>query len=249
MLILITGATSGFGWDLALRYAQNGHRVIATGRRKNKLEELKAIGGNNIYPLTLDVSDAAAVSNFMAQLTQEWREIDVLINNAGLALGLEPAQNASIEDWRRMIDVNINGLVHMTHVVLPGMVERNRGHVINLGSTAGTWPYAGGNVYGASKAFVHQFSLNLRTDLFGTAVRVTNVEPGLVGGTEFSSVRFKGDDGRVEQTYANTQPLMPADITEAIWWVSNLPAHVNINTIEMMPVCQSYGGLRVAKGE
>ncbi|ORM71158.1 bifunctional NADP-dependent 3-hydroxy acid dehydrogenase/3-hydroxypropionate dehydrogenase YdfG [Pantoea rwandensis] len=249
MLILITGATSGFGWDLALRYAQNGHRVIATGRRQNKLDELKAVGGDNIYPLALDVSVAAAVNDFMAQLPPEWREIDVLINNAGLALGLEPAQNASMDDWRRMIDVNINGLVHMTHVVLPGMVERNRGHIINLGSTAGSWPYAGGNVYGASKAFVHQFSLNLRTDLFGTAVRVTNVEPGLVGGTEFSNVRFKGDEGRVEQTYENTQPLMPSDITEAIWWISNLPAHVNINTLEMMPVCQSYGGLRVAKGE
>ncbi|WP_313682034.1 bifunctional NADP-dependent 3-hydroxy acid dehydrogenase/3-hydroxypropionate dehydrogenase YdfG [Pantoea sp.] len=247
MLIFITGATAGFGWDLALRYAQHGHRVIATGRRQDKLDQLKAAGGENIFTLALDVSDHLAVEGLLDQLPLTWRDIDVLINNAGLALGLEPAQKANIDDWNTMIDVNIKGLVHVTRVLLPGMVERNRGHIINLGSTAGSWPYAGGNVYGASKAFVRQFSLNLRTDLFGTAVRVTNIEPGLVGGTEFSSVRFKGDENRVEQTYADTQPLTPADITEAIWWVSNLPAHVNINTLEMMPVCQSYGGLRVAK--
>lgn len=249
MLILITGATSGFGWDLALRYVQNGHRVIATGRRQAKLDELREIVGEAIFPLALDVSNQQAVEQSVAQLPDAWRKIDVLINNAGLALGLEPAQNASIDDWSRMIDVNVKGVVNMTHAVLPGMVKRNRGHVINMGSTAGSWPYAGGNVYGASKAFVRQFSLNLRTDLFGTAVRVTNLEPGLVGGTEFSSVRFKGDEGRVEQTYADTQPLMPEDITEAVWWISNLPAHVNINTLEMMPVCQSYAGLRVSKGE
>lgn len=247
MLILITGATAGFGWDLALRYAQQGHRVIATGRRQARLDDLKAIGGENIFTLKLDVSDSLAVDSLLEQLPLTWRDIDVLINNAGLALGLEPAQQASMDDWNQMIDVNIKGLVHVTRVILPGMVERNRGHIINLGSTAGSWPYAGGNVYGASKAFVRQFSLNLRTDLAGTAVRVTNIEPGLVGGTEFSSVRFKGDAGRVDQTYANTQPLQPEDITEAVWWVSNLPAHVNINTLEMMPVCQSYGGLRVVK--
>lgn len=247
MIILITGATSGFGWDLALRYAQHGHRVIATGRRQEKLDELKTLGRDHIFTLALDVSDEDAVDEMLERLPQEWRNIDLLINNAGLALGLEPAQNASMDDWSRMIDVNVKGLVHVTRVVLPGMVARNRGHIINMGSTAGSWPYAGGNVYGASKAFVRQFSLNLRTDLAGTAIRVTNIEPGLVGGTEFSSVRFKGDEQRVEQTYANTQPLMPEDITEAIWWVSHLPAHVNINTLEMMPVCQTYGGLKVSK--
>lgn len=247
MIILITGATSGFGWDLALRYAQHGHRVIATGRRQEKLDELKTLGRDHIFTLALDVSDEDAVDEMLERLPQEWRNIDLLINNAGLALGLEPAQNASMDDWSRMIDVNVKGLVHVTRVVLPGMVARNRGHIINMGSTAGSWPYAGGNVYGASKAFVRQFSLNLRTDLAGTAIRVTNIEPGLVGGTEFSSVRFKGDEQRVEQTYANTQPLMPEDITEAIWWVSHLPAHVNINTLEMMPVCQTYAGLKVSK--
>lgn len=247
MLILITGATSGFGWDLALRYAKNGHKVIATGRRQEKLDELRGLGEGNIFTLQLDVSDEIAVSGMFEQLPLAWREIDVLINNAGLALGLEPAQMANIDDWNKMIDVNVKGLVHTTRVILPGMIRRNRGHIINMGSTAGSWPYAGGNVYGATKAFVRQFSLNLRTDLFGTAVRVTNIEPGLVGGTEFSSVRFKGDESRVDQTYADTQPLTPQDITEAIWWVSNLPAHVNINTLEMMPVCQSYAGLRVAK--
>lgn len=249
MLVLISGATAGFGWHLALRFIAEGHRVIATGRRQQKLDELRALAGENLYPCVLDVTDSAAVAQLMETLPAEWREIDVLINNAGLALGLEPAQKANIDDWNTMIDVNVTGLVHMTRVILPGMVERNRGHVVNLGSTAGRWPYAGGNVYGASKAFVRQFSLNLRTDLAGTAVRVTNLEPGLVSGTEFSSVRFKGDKNKVAQTYANTQPLTPEDITEAVWWVTQLPAHVNINTLEMMPVCQSYGGLRVVKAE
>jgi 3-hydroxy acid dehydrogenase/malonic semialdehyde reductase len=181
----------------------------------------------------------------MEQLPAEWRNIDILVNNAGLALGMEPAHKADPDDWETMIDTNNKGLVYMTRAVLPGMVERNRGHIINIGSTAGSWPYAGGNVYGATKAFVRQFSLNLRADLHKTAIRVTDIEPGLVGGTEFSNVRFKGDDGKVEKTYENANALTAEDVTEAVWWVATLPKHVNINTLEMMPVSQSFAGLSV----
>ncbi|ARU93758.1 bifunctional NADP-dependent 3-hydroxy acid dehydrogenase/3-hydroxypropionate dehydrogenase YdfG [Tatumella citrea] len=248
MIILITGATAGFGRETALRFARQGHKVIATGRRQNKLDELKQVeGGENISCFCFDVSKADEVGKFVDELPAELQAVDILVNNAGLALGLDPAQQAKLSDWETMVDTNIKGLMYLTHAILPGMVSRNRGHIINLGSTAGSWPYKGGNVYGATKAFVRQFSLNLRTDLNGTAVRVTNIEPGLVGGTEFSSVRFNHDAGKVGQTYDGTEPLTAEDVTEAIWWVANLPAHVNINTLEMMPVCQTYGGLTVNK--
>lgn len=245
MIILVTGATAGFGEGITRRFIQNGHKVIATGRRQERLQELKDELGDNLYTAQLDVRNRAAIETFIESLPAQWRDIDILVNNAGLALGLEPAHKASLDDWETMIDTNNKGLVYMTRAVLPGMVERNRGHIINIGSTAGSWPYAGGNVYGASKAFVRQFSLNLRTDLSGTAVRVTNIEPGLVGGTEFSNVRFKGDDAKAGKTYENTQALTPEDITEAVWWVATLPEHVNINTLEMMPVSQTYAGLSV----
>ncbi|WP_414163749.1 bifunctional NADP-dependent 3-hydroxy acid dehydrogenase/3-hydroxypropionate dehydrogenase YdfG [Superficieibacter sp. BNK-5] len=248
MIILVTGATAGFGESITRRFVENGHKVIATGRRQERLQALKEELGDAIYPLQLDVRDRAAIDEKLASLPAEWRGIDILVNNAGLALGMEPAHKASVEDWENMIDTNNKGLVYMTRAVLPGMVERNRGHVINLGSTAGSWPYAGGNVYGATKAFVHQFSLNLRTDLNGTAVRVTNIEPGLVGGTEFSNVRFKGDDAKADKTYENTTALSAEDIAEAVWWVATLPKHVNINTLEMMPVSQTYAGLSVHRG-
>lgn len=241
MIVLVTGATAGFGECIARRFVENGHKVIATGRRHERLQALKDELGENVLTAQLDVRNRA----MMASLPAQWRDIDVLVNNAGLALGLEPAHKASVEDWETMIDTNNKGLIYMTRAVLPGMVERNRGHIINIGSTAGSWPYAGGNVYGATKAFVRQFSLNLRTDLHGTAVRVTDIEPGLVGGTEFSSVRFKGDDEKAGKTYENTTALTPEDITEAVWWVATLPAHVNINTVEMMPVTQSFAGLSV----
>ncbi len=248
MIILVTGATAGFGESITRRFVENGHKVIATGRRQERLQALKDELGDAIYPLQLDVRDRAAIDEKLASLPAEWRDIDILVNNAGLALGMEPAHKASVEDWENMIDTNNKGLVYMTRAVLPGMVERNRGHVINLGSTAGSWPYAGGNVYGATKAFVRQFSLNLRTDLNGTAVRVTNIEPGLVGGTEFSNVRFKGDDAKADKTYENTTALSAEDISEAVWWVATLPKHVNINTLEMMPVSQTYAGLSVHRG-
>lgn len=199
MIILVTGATAGFGESITRRFIENGHKVIATGRRQERLQELKDQLGDSLFTAQVDVRNRAAIEEMLANLPAEWKEIDVLVNNAGLALGLEPAHKANVDDWETMIDTNNKGLVYMTRAVLPGMVERNRGHIINIGSTAGNWPYAGGNVYGATKAFVRQFSLNLRTDLNGTAVRVTNIEPGLVGGTEFSNVRFKGDDAKAEK--------------------------------------------------
>ncbi|PRD12669.1 bifunctional NADP-dependent 3-hydroxy acid dehydrogenase/3-hydroxypropionate dehydrogenase YdfG [Pantoea coffeiphila] len=247
MIVFVTGATAGFGQSITRRFIAQGHQVIATGRRQERLDALKEELGENVYTLKLDVRDRAGIDEAIASLPAEWRNIDVLVNNAGLALGIEPAQRASLDDWEDMIDTNNKGLVYMTRAILPGMVERNIGHIINLGSIAGSWPYPGGNVYGATKAFVRQFSFNLRTDLHGTALRVTDIEPGLVGGTEFSNVRFKGDDARAEGVYDGAVPLTPEDVTEAVWWVATLPAHVNINALEMMPVGQSQAGLRVHK--
>jgi 3-hydroxy acid dehydrogenase/malonic semialdehyde reductase len=201
-----------------------------------------------VLPVRLDVRDRAAVQDVVAGLPAEFAEIDVLVNNAGLAKGLNPAQEADLDDWEEMIDTNCKGLVYCTRTILPGMVERRRGHVVNLGSVAGTYPYPGGNVYGATKAFVHQFSLNLRSDLHGTGIRVTSIEPGLSGETEFSTVRFGGDQGKADAVYAGTQPLVPADIAEAVYWVVSQPAHVNINTIEMMPVTQSFAPFQVHRG-
>lgn len=245
MIIFVTGATAGFGTAITRKFVQAGHRVIASGRRQDRLDALKAEMGESVHTVTFDVRDRQSVESAIAALPADWRNVDVLVNNAGLALGLEPAYNTQLDDWETMIDTNNKGLVYMTRAVLPEMVKRNQGHVINIGSTAGNWPYAGGNVYGATKAFVRQFSLGLRADLFGTQVRVTNIEPGLVGGTEFSSIRFKGNEDKVSKTYDNTQPLTAEDVAEAVFWVATLPAHVNINTLEMMPVSQSYAGLSV----
>jgi len=249
MIVFVTGATAGFGAAIARKFVNAGHQVIATGRRKERLADLKAELGDALYVTQLDVTDRTSIEQAIASLPAEWQKIDVLVNNAGLALGLETADKASLDDWETMIDTNTKGLVYVTRAVLPGMVERNVGHVINIGSTAGNWPYSGGNVYGATKAFVRQFSLNLRTDLFGTKVRVTNIEPGLCGGTEFSNVRFKGDDTKGGQTYDKTNPLTAEDVAESVFWTSTRPAHVNINSIEMMPVSQSLAGLRVHRDE
>lgn len=244
MIVLITGASAGFGAAMARSFVQSGHRVIATARRKDKLHALAAELGSALLPMELDVTDAAAVAAFPQQLPADWSEVDVLVNNAGLALGLGPAQEADLAQWDTMIDTNCKGLVHMTRAILPGMVQRQRGHVINIGSTAGNWPYAGGNVYGASKAFVKQFSRNLRTDLFGTPVRVTNIEPGLCGGTEFSNVRF-GDDAKAAKVYEGVDFITPEDIASTVLWVAQAPKHMNVNSIEIMPVQQSFGGLSV----
>ena len=239
LTVLITGATAGFGEASARRFIAEGAKVIGTGRRQDRLDALADELGERFHPLPLDVRDEAAVNNAIANLPEGFSKVDVLVNNAGLALGLEPAQEARMEDWDTMIDTNCKGLVYCTRALLPGMVERDRGHVINLGSVAGTYPYPGGNVYGATKAFVHQFSLNLRADLIGKNVRVTSVEPGL-SETEFSLVRFKGDSEKAKQPYANLKPMTPEDIAEAIFWATTLPAHVNINVIEMMPTMQAF---------
>ena len=244
--VLITGASSGFGAAAARRFVARGDRVIAAARRTDLLRDLaKELGPDVLLPLTLDVRDRAGVDRLTSELPPDFAEVDILVNNAGLALGLEPAQQAELDEWDQMIDTNCAGLVYMTRAVLPQMVARGAGHIVNLGSIAGTYPYPGGNVYGATKAFVHQFSLNLRSDLHGTGVRVTCVEPGLVGGTEFSQVRFGGDTERAEAVYAGTQPLTAEDVAAAIEWATSQPPHVNINIIELMPTGQSFAPFQV----
>lgn len=249
LTFLVTGGSAGFGAAITRRAVRDGHRVIAAARRMERLEALAAELGAAVQPLALDVTDAGAVAALPASLPAGWREVDVLVNNAGLALGLDPAQSARIEDWDRMVAVNVTGVLHVTRAILPDMVRRDRGHVVNLGSTAGAYPYPGGHVYGASKAFVRQFSLNLRADLVGTGVRVTDLEPGLVGGTEFSAVRFGGDAERAASVYAGTTPLTPEDVAEAVAWVTGLPAHVNVNRMEIMPTCQASGPLAIKRAQ
>jgi 3-hydroxy acid dehydrogenase / malonic semialdehyde reductase len=245
MIILVTGATAGFGAAIARRFAAEGARIVATGRRRERLDALAAeLGPEIIHPLGLDVRDRAAVEAAIAGLPPAFADIDLLVNNAGLAAGLAPAQEADLDGWEAMVDTNIKGLLYVTRAVLPGMVARDRGHIVNLGSIAATYPYPGGNVYGATKAFVRQFSLNLRADLLGTKIRVTDIEPGLVGGTEFSVVRF-GDAQKAAKLYEGAEALTPEDIAEAVHWVATLPARVNINAIEMMPVTQAFGPLPV----
>ncbi|HJV50318.1 MAG TPA: SDR family NAD(P)-dependent oxidoreductase [Noviherbaspirillum sp.] len=246
MIVLVTGATSGFGAEMARKFAQHGHKVIATGRRKERLDALAAELGANVLPMVMDVREKASIQNALATLPADWKEIEVLINNAGLALGIEPAHKASLDEWENMIATNCKGLVTMTHALLPAMVARGSGMVINIGSVAGTYPYPGGNVYGATKAFVDQFTLNLRADLVGTGVRATNIAPGLCGGTEFSNVRLK-DDTAAAKVYEGTVPLTAADIAEAAYWIATLPPHVNINYIEMMPSCQGFGPFAIKR--
>lgn len=247
LTVLVTGASAGFGAAIARRLVGDGHRVIAAARRLDRLEALADELGPALLPFALDVTDAGQAAALPGSLPEGWREVDVLVNNAGLALGLDPAWKASLADWETMVATNVLGLIRLTRALLPGMVERNRGHVVNLGSIAGDYPYPGGHVYGGSKAFVKQFSLNLRADLAGTFVRVTNIEPGMCGGTEFSAVRFHGDTARAEAVYAGTQPLTAADVAEAVAWVVTLPRHVNIDRIEMMPTCQGPGPLAVKR--
>lgn len=242
MLVWVTGASAGFGAAITRRLVADGHRVIASARRIDRLHALADELGEAVYPLVLDVTDRTAVEAVMDSLPEPWREIDVLVNNAGLALGLEPAHQAKIDDWERMVDTNVKGLLYMTRTLLPGMVERRRGHVVNIGSVAGQWPYPGGNCYGATKAFVRQFSLNLRADLLGTPVRVSDIEPGMAE-TEFSNVRFHGDAERAKSVYAGLQPLTAGDIAETVSWIVGLPAHVNVNTVSLMPTAQAFAPL------
>ena len=241
MIVFITGATAGFGEATARRYIAAGARVIGTGRRAGRLEALADELGERFLPLALDVTREDDVNAAVQGLPDDFARVSVLVNNAGLALGLEPAQNCDMPDWTTMIATNINGLLYCTRALLPGMVARDRGHVVNIGSVAGTYPYPGGNVYGATKAFVHQFSLNLRSDVSGSQVRVTSIEPGLAE-TEFSLVRFDGDRGKAAAPYKGLQPLTAEDIAESVFYVTTLPAHVNINVIEMMPVMQAFAG-------
>ncbi|NLF05024.1 MAG: SDR family NAD(P)-dependent oxidoreductase [Actinomycetales bacterium] len=246
--VFVTGASAGFGAQISRRFADDGALVVAAARRADRVGELAAELGPNVLPLELDVRDRDAVNEAVAGLPERFAQVDVLVNNAGLALGLEPAHEADPDEWQQMLDTNCAGVLHCTRAILPGMVERGRGHVVNLGSIAGTYPYPGGNVYGATKAFVHQLSLNLRADLHGTGVRVTCVEPGLVGGTEFSTVRFGGDAERASQVYEGAGALTAEDVAESVHWAVSQPPHVNINVIELMPVTQSSGPLRVHRG-
>jgi 3-hydroxy acid dehydrogenase/malonic semialdehyde reductase len=244
--VFVTGASSGFGAAVARRFAADGARVIVVARRADRVQDLAAELGPRVLPLTLDVRGRAEVAAAVEALPAEYAAVDLLVNSAGLALGLNPAQDADLDDWDQMIDTNCKGLVYCTRAILPGMVARGRGHVISLGSVAGSYPYPGGNVYGGTKAFVHQFSLSLRSDLHGTGVRVTCVEPGMAD-TEFSLTRFSGDQGKADAVYAGMQPLTPQDIAESIYWAATLPAHVNVNTIELMPTAQSFAPFQVAR--
>lgn len=243
-IAIVTGATAGFGLATAERLLEDGARVVAVGRRAERLEALAGRHPGRVHALALDVRDAAAIERAFGSLPAAFAEPDILVNNAGLALGLEPAHKASLDEWQQMIDTNVTALVRITRAILPGMVARDRGHVVNLGSIAGTYAYPGGNVYGATKAFVHQFSLNLRADLLGTRVRVTNVEPGMAE-TEFSLVRFQGDAAKAQKVYEGVQPLTPEDVADAIHWIVTRPSHVNVNRIELMPVQQAFGPLPV----
>ena len=247
MNVLITGASAGFGKALAERLVANGHRVIGCARRLDKLNALADTLGEAFLPVVMDVSDTASIPQIIADLPADFKQIDVLVNNAGLALGTEPAHKASLDDWMRMTDTNIKGLMALTHAVLPAMVARDSGYIINVGSIAGSWPYFGGNVYGATKAFVKQFSLNLRADLIGTQVRVTNLEPGNVAGTEFSNVRYHGDDDKAAQVYDGFKTMTGDDIGDILLWLIESPAHINVNRLEVMPVAQTYNGLTIAK--
>ena len=239
---LITGATAGFGEATARLFAGSGYKIIITGRREKNLERLKTEldSKTDILTMKMDVRDKDKVFSLIENIPEEFNNIDVLVNNAGLALGLSSAQEADIEDWEQMVDTNIKGLMYLTRAILPGMVKRGKGHIVNIGSVAGTYPYPGGNTYGASKAFVKQFSRNLRSDLLGTGINVTNIEPGLAH-TEFSEVRLHGDKIKADNIYKGTLPLVADDIAETVLWSVMRPAHVNINSIEIMPTCQAWG--------
>jgi 3-hydroxy acid dehydrogenase / malonic semialdehyde reductase len=244
--VLVTGATAGFGEATARRFLANGHKAERLDSLK---KSLPAEQQKKLLTMVVDVCDSAQVDALATALPEEFSKVTVLVNNAGLALGLEPAHKAFLSDWDQMIDTNIKGLVHMSRAFLPGMVERKCGHVINLGSVAANYPYPGGNVYGGTKAFVKQFSLNLRADLIGTPVRVTCIEPGMCAGTEFSNVRFKGDDEKAEKVYSGVQALSADDVAETIYWSATLPSHMNINVLEVMPVQQAFNAFNVHRGE
>jgi len=245
-VVFITGASSGFGKACSHKFSQSGHPLILASRNLEKLEvlatELK--GQSPVYVAALDVTSPDSIDKFFSELPEAFSQIHTLINNAGLALGMEPANQASLDDWETMIDTNCKGVVRIARRVLPGMAERNTGHIINIGSTAGSWPYPGGNVYCATKAFVQQFSRTLRADILGKQIRVSNIDPGMAE-TNFSNVRMKGDEQKADDVYQGTKPLVADDIAEIIHWVTSVPPHININSLEVMPVCQSWGPLAI----
>lgn len=246
-IVFITGATSGFGRATARRFAEAGWALVLTGRRSERLEELKGELSAKVpvHISTLDVRQAGAVQEVVAQLPAEFRQIDCLVNNAGLALAPQPAQQVDLADWHTMIDTNITGLVNVTHALLPTLIATGKGaSIVNIGSVAGHWPYPGGHVYGATKAFVEQFGYNLRCDLLGTGVRVTDIAPGMAE-TEFTLVRTKGDQAASDRLYRGTTPLTAEDIAEQIFYVATLPDHININRLEVMPTRQAWSPFNI----
>ncbi|VXC66391.1 SDR family NAD(P)-dependent oxidoreductase [Sphingomonas sp. AX6] len=243
--VLITGATAGIGEAAAREFVGAGWNVVGTGRRAERLDALAEELGDTFHSAAFDVTDEAARDAALDALPADFAGIDCLINNAGLARGTSPAQSAQLDDWRVMIDTNVTALVSLTHKLLPGLIAR-KGAIINLSSIAATYPYTGGNVYGGTKAFVHQFSLGLRSDLHGTGVRVTSIEPGMVE-TEFTLVRTGGSQAASDKLYGGANPMTAEDIAETLLWVATLPPHLNINTLELMPLSQSFAGFQVAR--
>lgn len=244
---LVTGASSGIGKSTAEKFAEEGYKLILLARRKEKLEELakKLEKQTKCHIIALDIREKDKIKEALLNLPEEFSEIDILVNNAGLALGLDPSYKSAWDDWEQMIETNCTALAFMTHLILPGMVKRNKGHIINVGSVAGNYAYPNGNVYGATKAFVNHFSKNLKADLIATSVRVTNIEPGIVTESDFSMVRFKGDKERASKVYEGANPLISESIADAITWAVTRPKNVNINSIEIMPISQGCGPLNV----
>ncbi|MFC4351393.1 SDR family NAD(P)-dependent oxidoreductase [Fodinicurvata halophila] len=248
LIAFITGATAGIGAAIARRLVAEGAKVVITGRREDRLQALKEELGEQACALPLDVQDETSIRTAVESLPAAFSDINLLINNAGLAQGGELSQDAELENWRTMIDTNVTGLLQITHALLPGMTERNEGHIINIGSVAGNYPAPRGNVYAATKAFANHFSLTLRADLGGTDLRVTSIEPGMVE-TEFSKVRYKGDEEKARGVYEGLKVLSSEDIAEAVFWASTLPPHMNINRIEVMPTAQSFNSFALYPSE
>ena len=246
MIVLITGATSGIGKSSAEFFSKKGYKTILIGRRKKRLISISKKLKKPSLPLQLDVRDKKEVFRTISKLPKNFKKISVIINNAGLAWGVEPAQDADLKKWETMIDTNCKGLINMTKAVLPDLIKRNNGHIINIGSVAGTYPYSGGNVYGGTKSFVKQFSLGLKSDLLGTKIRITNIEPGMTN-TEFSKIRYSGDKKKADKVYEKMSPLTGLDIAETIYWCVERPKHVNINSIELMPLQQGFNFFAVSR--